>query len=214
MNYGQLWLLSYYNTKEDVAIYGAVLRLMALVTATLNMLRLIVLPTIGDLYAKKQYSQVEKVLRASAAIAGMPAILGLLLIILFGESILFFLFGSHYAAGYFALMALSVAHLINVFTGLPAPLMLMASKERYLLTYSIVSCIAALTTSFLLVQKYSYLGVSIGAGMGIIFYNVLMVWHCKKSLSISTVINFSEIIKVVGILRKERDILKIRKRFR
>ena len=200
---GQLWLLSYYSVKEDVAIFGAVLRLMTLVTATLNMLRMTILPTIGDLYTKQQYREVEKVLRVSATIAGLPAIAGLLLIILFGKNILFIIFGSHYTAGYMALVVLAMANLINVFTGTPAVLMIMASKENYLLGFSLISGVLSILTSFLLVGRLSYLGVAIGAGVGIVLYNILMVYFCKKKLSILTILSVDG-LKALASTFKER----------
>jgi O-antigen/teichoic acid export membrane protein len=193
MTSGHLWLLAYFSSKENVAIYGAVMRLMVIITTALTMLKLTILPTIGHLYTKKLYNELEKVLRISATIAGLPAIIGLLLIILLGKSFLLIIYGSHYTAGYSALVVLATANLINVLTGSPGPLIVMASKEKYLFYFALVSGLIGMILSGLLVVRIDYLGVSIGAGVGIILYNVMMVYYCRKEFSINTMMSFHEI---------------------
>lgn len=201
MTSGHLWLLAYLSTKQNVAIYGAVFRLMVIITTSLAMIRLTILPTIGHLYAKKYYSEVEKVLKVSALVAGIPAILGLSLVILMGKPILFILYGSHYAEGYSALIILSVANLINVFTGMPGPLMVMASKEKQMLLFTIISSVVGLSLSSFLIGILDYTGVSIGAGTGIILYNILMAWYCKSKLSISTTISLNQFYSSMSTIR-------------
>ena len=96
---GHLWLLGYYSTKESVAIYGAVVRLLVLITAALSIVTLVIPPMISQLYTKKRYSEVEKVLRSTATIAGVPSGIALLLMMFFGKSMLFYLYGDLYTRG-------------------------------------------------------------------------------------------------------------------
>lgn len=193
MNSGHLWLLAYYSTKDNVAIYGAVLRLMVLITTTLSLIRLTILPSIGHLYAQKRYGEVENLLRSTATIAGLPAIAGLLLILLFGKSILLLQYGDHYISGYPALVVLALANLVNVFTGTPAVLLVMASREKYLFFFSLFSSSIGIMLSFLLLRSMNYIGVAIGAGTGIVLNNVLMAWYCQRALSINTLMSFKEV---------------------
>jgi O-antigen/teichoic acid export membrane protein len=192
MTSGQLWLLSYLSDKENVAYFGAATRLMIIVTTALKMMKMTVLPIIGDLYAKNNNNQVEKVLRVSATFAGIPAILGLLLIIMFGNKLLYLIYGEYYTNGYNALIILAIANLVNVFTGSPGVLIVMASKEKYLLLFAILSGGFGITVSYLLIGGFQCLGSSIGTGSGIALYNLMMLIYCKYTLSINTMMSFKK----------------------
>lgn len=200
---GHLWLLAYYSSKDSVAIYGAVFRLVVLITSTLSIIKLAILPTISHLYTKKRYSEVEKVLRTTATISGIPSIIGLLLIIFLGKSMLLILYGDYYVMGYTALIVLCAAHLINVLTGAPGALLVMASKERVLLFACIVGVSFGISLSILLVHSLDYLGVSVGAGVGIILQNLFMAWYCVKKMSINTFMDFREINNIAKAIRKK-----------
>lgn len=202
MSSGPLWVLALYSTKEHVAIYGAAARLMVLITTSLQLLKLTILPTIGHLYAKKAYEELEKVLRSSATLAGLPAILGLLLVILASKTILMIVYGQHYTAGYSALLVLSVANIINVFTGTPGALMVMASKEKFLMIFAFTSGTVGLGLCFLLVGSLDYVGIAIGQGSGLAMYNVLMMVYCRKKLSITTLMSFQELLNFGHKIRR------------
>lgn len=202
MTSGPLWLLAHFSTKEHVAIYGAAARLMVLITTSLQLLKLMILPTIGHLYAKKAYEELEKVLRSSATLAGLPAIFGLLLVILASKTILLIVYGQDYTAGYSTLLVLSVANIVNVFTGTPGALMVMASKEKFLMIFAFISGTAGLGLCFLLVGPLDYLGIAIGQGSGLAIYNVLMMIYCRKQLSLTTLMSFQELINIVRKIRQ------------
>lgn len=203
MSSGQLWLLASFSTKSSVAIYGAVDRFMVLLTTTLSMVKFVILPTIGHLYTKKDYHRLERVLRSSATIAGLPAMGGFLLIILFGKGLLHYVYGDYYTAGYSALLILAIANLVNVFTGVPGVLLVMAGKEKILLVLSVVTSSIGFTLGFILVRRMDFLGVTIGNATGIILYNIIMCWYCKSRLSLNTLMSFSEFFSLIAKLRVE-----------
>jgi O-antigen/teichoic acid export membrane protein len=189
---GHLWLLGFYSTPESVAIFGAVSRVVILFTATLQIVRLIIPAMIAKLYAQKKYNDVEKILRTTATIAGVPSIIGLLLVLFFGKPILLHLYGEIYDSGGPVLTILAISHIINLLTGAPGVLLMMSSKEKVLLTISIVSGSFSILVSFILVNKFDYIGVAIGAGVGIAIQNLLMAGYCLKKMKINTFISLRE----------------------
>ena len=201
LQHGHFWILGYFSSKESVAIFGTVLRLIILLTAALEIVRLVIPPLIGQLYTRKDYAQVETVLRTTATLAGLPSVVGILLIIFFGKSALFYLYGSAYTAGYNALVVMSMAHLINVFAGTPGILLIMASKEKIILGFAMISGVIAISVSLLLVQKLDYLGVSFGAAFGIASQSIFMALYCKRALKIKTFMSASSILNTVHHIR-------------
>lgn len=203
---GLIWLLAYFSSKESVAIYGAVARLMVLITTTLTMLKMVTLPMVGDLYAKGKFKKLEKVLRVTATYAGLPSIIGLMVLALFGRSFLTFLYGTHYALGYTTLLVLSIANIINVFTGTPGLLMVMASREKVMLAFRLISGTIGFIVCILLVDTLDHVGVAIAAGTGDCLFNLAMMVYCRRKLSINTLMSFSEIrtitMQAVQIIRQ------------
>jgi O-antigen/teichoic acid export membrane protein len=220
LQHGHLWLLGYYSTKESVAIFGAVFRILVLITATLEMVRLVIPPLICQLYTQGKYAKIEKILRSTATIAGLPSIVALILIFLFGKNVLHSLYGSSYILGYKALMVMSVAHLINILTGTPGVLLVMGSKEKLLLVSSIISGSIGILLSMLLIGSMDYVGVAVGAGAGIILQNLLMAGYCQKKMSINTFFSVQETFNLtkrfmsIVVSLKNRAILVISTSFR
>ncbi|MEN8134277.1 MAG: oligosaccharide flippase family protein [Thermodesulfobacteriota bacterium] len=190
---GHLWLLGFCSTTESVAIYGAAWRVVILLTTTLQIVRLVIPAMVAKLYAQKKYKDLEKVLRSTATIAGVPSIIGLLLILIFGKTILLHLYGESYASGYSILTILAIAHIINIFTGVPGVLLMMSSNEKVLLAISIFSGSLSILVSFILVNQLDYVGVAIGAGVGIAIQNLLMAGYCLTKMDINTFISLREI---------------------
>ncbi|MBU0481695.1 MAG: oligosaccharide flippase family protein [Proteobacteria bacterium] len=190
---GHLWLLGYYSTAESVALYGAAWRVVILLTATLQIVRLVIPAMVAKLYAEKKHADLEKVLRSTATIAGVPSIIALLFILIFGKTILHHLYGESYAGGNLILTILAVANIINLCTGVPGVLLMMSSKEKVLLAISIFSGSLSILVSFVLIGRYDYIGVAIGAGTGIAVQNLLMAGYCLKKMRINTFISLKEI---------------------
>jgi O-antigen/teichoic acid export membrane protein len=189
---GHLWLLGFYSTTESVAVYGAAWRVVVLLTATLQIVRLVIPAMVAKLYAEKKYEDLEKILRSTATIAGVPSIIALLLIMILGKPLLLHLYGESYASGDLILTILAVANIINLATGVPGVLLMMSSKEKVLLAISIFSGSLSILLSFILVNRFDYIGVAVGSGAGIAVQNLLMAGYCYKKMHINTFISFRE----------------------
>lgn len=188
-----LWIIGYYSSKESVAIFGAVSRIVFLLTATLHIVKLVIPAMVAKLYAQKKYNDLEKILRSAATIAGVPSIIGFLFVLIFGETILFYMYGGSYTIGYSALAILSIANIINLATGVPGVLLMMSSNEKILLIISVISGFLSILISFMLVKQFDYIGVAIGLGIGIAAQNLLTAGYCYKKIKINTFINLKEI---------------------
>ena len=190
---GHLWMLAYYSSKESVAIYGAVSRLIVLITTNLVIISKVILPMIGGLYAQEKFKETEKVLRLTATISAFPSLIALIFIIVFGEKLLFILYGSNYVVGYKTLLILSSAHLLSALTGSPGILMIMASKEKFQVLFAFICTLLGLIISAILVKPLDYFGISVGAALSIVLYNLILTVYCQKILHIKTFISFREL---------------------
>lgn len=197
---GHLWILGYCSNTSSVAIYGAVMRIVILFTATLQIVKLVIPAMVAKLYAQNNIKDLEKMLRSTASIAGIPSIIGLSLVIVFGRTILINLYGENYADGDLILIILGVSSIINIVTGAPGVLLMMSSKEKELLIISVASGSISIVVSMVLVNKFDYLGVAVGAGVGIAMQNLLMAWYCLKAMRINTFISIREFCNLKKII--------------
>jgi O-antigen/teichoic acid export membrane protein len=91
---------------------------------------------------------------------------------------------------------------------------MMSAKEKVLLAISIFSGSLSILVSFILVDRFDYIGVAIGSGVGITVQNLLMAGYCLKKMKINTYMSlreiflFKETISSIIATYRQRLILK------
>ena len=173
------WILGAYLTKADVGIYGASARLVLLVSQPLILINLLVPPYIAELYAKGEKRRLERILRQTAALAGIPAILVLFAFIFFGGPILGTFYPDAYSAGATILAVLSISKVTNVLTGSSGITMAMTGHQHILMRIAVVVSGLSIVVCFFVVRPWGSLGVAIvvSAGSSLVF---VLQWLATK----------------------------------
>ena len=78
-----LWIMGLYLSPEEVAVYGAVVRTVSLVSLSLLIINAVVPPMISEMYARGEIKEMEKILRVVATFAGIPAFIALGILVFF-----------------------------------------------------------------------------------------------------------------------------------
>ncbi|MGV7224867.1 MAG: oligosaccharide flippase family protein, partial [Nitrospinales bacterium] len=68
-----LWILGIFISQQDVAVYGAVVRMVILISMPLLIVNAVIPPIITEMHATGNKKQLEKTLRKTATIAAIPA---------------------------------------------------------------------------------------------------------------------------------------------
>jgi len=181
-----IWILAYYQPEFEVALYGASLRLMLILSMPLIIINAVLPPMIADMYSLKQYERVQNLLQKTASLMIIPAILGLILIVFYGSEILGLVYGDNYTQAYIPFIVLAVGQVVNVLTGSPGILLTMSGHERVVFKTALFSSIVGLIASLVGVQMYGATGAAFGFTVGIIVNNVLMWAYSLWALSIRT----------------------------
>jgi O-antigen/teichoic acid export membrane protein len=173
------WILGAFLTKSEVGIYGAAARLVMLVSQPLILINLLVPPYIAELYAKGETRRLERILRQTAALAGIPAILVLFAFIFFGAPILGTFYPDAYRAGATILAILSISKVVNVLTGSSGITMAMTGHQHVLMRIAIVGSGLSIVGCYFVVQRWGSLGVAIvvTAGSSVVF---LLQWLATR----------------------------------
>ena len=154
-------IMAAYLTKPEIGIYGAAARLVMLVSQPLILINLLVPPFIAELYARGEKKRLERILRQTAALAGIPALVVLLGFVFFGESILGLFYPDAYRAGAGILAILSISKMANVFFGSAGITMAMTGHQHILMRIAVFFSGLSIVGVFLVVPRWGAVGVAV-----------------------------------------------------
>lgn len=190
LSQADLWILGMFRAQDEVAIYGAATRLLALVAMSLLVVNAVIQPMIVEMYTQNRKEKLEQVLRTTATMAGIPAFVTLVLFVTWGDNILTLIFGEFYKSGGDVLLVLSLGQLANVWAGSCGLTLMLTGHQMTMLAITIVSGFITVAGALLLVGPYGSIGVASAAVFGMILQNVFMLVGVKKKIGIWTHIRF------------------------
>ena len=191
-----LWILAIFRTGGEVAIYGASSQMMKLVVVPLMIVNAVVPPLIAEMHKDGNKERLERVLRTTATLAGIPAFLVLICFMLFGDLLLGIVFSDFYKEGAIVLMFLSVGQLVNVWAGSCGLCLMLTGHQITMMIITVASSFIALVAMFLLVDDFGAAGIAFAAAFSMIVQNILMLISTKIKIGIWTHVNLLSLLRV------------------
>ncbi len=192
-----IWILAAFRGGEEVAIYGAASRFVALVTMPLMVVNAVLPPVIAGLYARGETDRLEGTMRPVATIAGIPSLLALAVLLLAGGPILGLVYGEFYAAGAVVLALLSLGKLAAVWSGSCGLALQMTGNQNLMMWISIASGLLFVSGALWVVQGYGGTGIAAVAAASVVFQNAAMVLAARWKAGIWT-----HVTVPTGLLRR------------
>lgn len=186
-----IWILGAFGSQEEVAIYGAASRFVALVTMPLMIVNAVLPPIIAELYARGERARLERTMRPFATLAGIPSLMALGLFALAGGPILGFVYGDFYSGGALVLALLSLGKLAFVWSGSCGLTLQMTGHQMLMMWISIFCGLVFVTGAVWAVQDYGATGVASVTAGSVVLQSLLMVLAAKKKTGIWTHVSFS-----------------------
>jgi len=186
LSQADLWVLGGFRAQNEVAIYGAATRLLSLVAMSLLVVNAVVQPMIAEMYAQNNKEKLERVLRTTATIAGIPALIVLVFFVVWGNNLLALVFGGFYKSGGSILFILSLGQLANVLAGSCGLTLMLTGHQMTMLAITIVSGVITVTLALFLVGPYGAVGVASSAAFGMVIQNIFMLFSSKRKVGIWT----------------------------
>lgn len=195
-----LWIVGAFGSGEEVAIYGAASRFVALVTMPLLVVNAVLPPVIAEMYARGERQRLEGILRPFATLAGIPSVIALALFALAGGPILGLVYGEFYAGGALVLALLSLGKLAFVVSGSCGLTLQMTGNQTLIMWISILSGVLFFAGAIWAVQAYGAAGVAAVSAASVIFQSFLMVLAARWKTGIWTQVNLSvsPVLKVLN----------------
>jgi O-antigen/teichoic acid export membrane protein len=194
-----LWIMGVFRSPEEVAVYGAASRIVALVAMPLLIVNAVVPPLIAEMYAQRKIIELEAALRMVATLTGLPSLIILGALVLFGDSILGAFFGEYYQTGGAVLAVLSIGQLANVWAGSCGLTLMLTGHQSTMMAITVTCGAFTAILAWFLVSRYEGLGVAIAASSGMILQNILMLLFAKNSIGVWTHVNPMLINRFRGI---------------
>ena len=190
LNNANLWILGWFLTADQVAIFGAAARLVNLVAMPLLIINLVVPPIIAEMNIKGDKEKLQNVLQKSAFFSGIPALFLLVLYIFQSPYILRFIYGDFYIQGTSVLIILSIGSMANVWSGSCGKVLIMTGHHDKMLFIMLASGTINIIGAIVMVNNFGIVGVAVSASFAKIFQNIVTLIVAKRSCGIWTHIPF------------------------
>jgi O-antigen/teichoic acid export membrane protein len=179
-------VLGAFRPLSEVALYGAASRLMMLVVTPYRVLQGVVPPIIAELYAKGRKKELERALRTSAALAGIPAFIALIAFLLFGGYIMGTLYSPFYRDGATVLAILSAGRLVAVWTGSCGLTLMMTGHQKAMMYITILWGVTSITAEILVAPHFGGVGVATTTACTAAAQNLAQLVLARRLVGVST----------------------------
>ncbi len=196
-----VWIVGALLPQEDVAVYGAAVRLMTLVVMPMWIVNSVTPPLIAEINVQGKTEELERMVRSAATFAGVlasPALLGL---ILWGGPILGLVYGDYYRAGWIVLVILSVGYCVNIWSGACGITLMMTGHQKIFMGVSLACSIATIIAGLAMVNHYGTVGMAIVVSLSLIIQNIAVWLIAKRKVGIWTHFSLNELLVFARTIR-------------
>ncbi|MCC9654434.1 lipopolysaccharide biosynthesis protein [Rhodopirellula halodulae] len=175
-------LVGRYCTDVEVGTWGAIRRMISLVSAPLLLINAAVPTFIAELYSAGDLKQLQRLLRTTSTIATPPALIAFLLFLFFGDAVLS-VFDPDFAVGATSLCLLGAANVVFVGAGSAGLTLRMTNRLGVTTVTTVLLAIAYVFTAPWVIQTYQLFGAACMAALMICARNVISMlivrWQIK-----------------------------------
>jgi len=183
---GMIWIVGFFSPESDVALFGAAIRLVVLLTVPLSIANSVLPPIISELYTIKELLVLERVVRKTAFFVAIPTSLAMLVVVLFSDDVMGKVYGEFYMAAGTVFLICSIGQFLGVVSGPCQQVLMMTGNERILLKITGVSAFVTGLSSVVLIGRYSVVGAAFATTVHFLVFNVLSVLAVRQKLGFWT----------------------------
>lgn len=171
-----------------VGLFQVGFQAASVVAIALTVLNSVTSPHIVQLRNENRMAALQTLLTRSAQLATGSALVLVLAYWLWGELILYWVFGTEYEAAWGSMMILSIGHLVSAFAGSVGITLQMLGHEKSPTHYMILAFLANLSLSYLLIPIYGIEGSAFAFATSIILWNLLLVNKLRRATTLNSTI--------------------------
>lgn len=167
-------VLGYFKTPQDVGLYNAAYTLAFLITVPYTVLLMIFTPVASNLYSQNLISELKKDFAISTKWICFVTLPIFLVLLLFPEIVISFIFGPTYISAAPALRILSLGFIINALFGPNVGAMIAIGQSRFLMWSVMTSALTNVLISVTLIPSMGIIGAAISSAVAMVLANILI----------------------------------------
>lgn len=190
-------ILALFRPPQEVAFYGAALKLATFVLLPLLAVNAILPPLIVRLYEQQAKDELESLVRAMSRLIYYLA-LPLFLVLSLLSSELLSIFGPGFVTARWALVLLALGQLVNASVGPVFYILNLTGNQLTTLKVQGITLVFLLPLVFYLAYRYGLNGLALTTASGVVFINLFAAWQVWKVLGIKTFANDVTLLSVMA----------------
>tara|TARA_B100001057_G_scaffold255009_1_gene255215 strand:+ start:2918 stop:4219 length:1302 start_codon:yes stop_codon:yes gene_type:complete len=167
-----IWVVSYFAGKNDLALYASIIKIIALVMAPIAIFESLIPKKIAHLHLKNDLSALESYVRRISTFMFIAGLSSILLIYLFAEQIIGFTFGEFFTSAKGNLRLALLAFTGNILLGPCASILLIIKYEKVNVLINLFFLFISVFLGSYLTSVYGYRGMVINY---VIVFNLVHV---------------------------------------
>jgi O-antigen/teichoic acid export membrane protein len=179
-----LFLLGVLATKEEVALYRVALSGAALIIFAQTAADVVMAPYITRMYAAGTMSRLQRMVTQVARLVLLVGLPIALVFVLWGDTLLDWVYGAEYRSAYAALVILCAAQLFSIASGSVHLLLNMTSLERLTVRGVASAALINVILNFILIPVWGLEGAAVATATSIVALNALLHWALWKKIGI------------------------------
>lgn len=143
-------------------------------------------PKVASLYRQKKLDETQALLKQSVRLAVLSSVPPALILILFSEELIGFLFGEAYLPAAKLLTILCIGQIVNVSLGSVGLVLNMTGNEKRSLRAQLITLCLTVSLLFILIPLYQAIGAALAVSIGLICWNVIMAFDVYRLTGLKT----------------------------
>lgn len=178
--------LGFFSHEEDVAFFKVATQAILVLVIGLQAVNAVSGPRIAALYKQGDLHEMQVVLKQSVRLSFVSSLPCMIALLLFGDKLIVFFFGSEYLPAYDLILILMLGQVFNICMGSVGLVLNMTGNEKVTLR---AQAFTLILTVFLLIVTIPYLqglGAAIAISLGLISWNILMAIDVYRLTGLKT----------------------------
>ncbi|PPC98599.1 MAG: multi antimicrobial extrusion protein MatE [Hyphomicrobium sp.] len=167
-----LMLLNFFITPDQLGIYFAASRLMALVCFVHFAVSAVSMPRFAAVYISGNSNELSKLMTNMRHLTFWPSFVGTAIVLVLGQPLLT-LFGPSFIDAYSMLFVFAVGHLAKAAAGPVQALLSVAGAQRQAVKILVATCLLALVLNILLIPKFGAMGAAMAMSAAFVVEAIL-----------------------------------------
>lgn len=186
LSHVDIWVVGAYLADRDVAIYATSARLVTLIGVSFLIANQVLPPVIGELAAKGDKALMERTMRGTAFVVGVPAMMVVLAFVVAGGPLLRIAFGPAYERGATVLAILCIGQTANILTGSSLFALLMTGRGVAAMWISGITGVVAIAGCLVAVHHWGAVGVAVAVSSVIVVQQLALLITARKLVGVWT----------------------------